>query len=97
MKDKVIQITGTGEHIIALTQTGRILVAHLGGEWTENNIPDTLLEIVDIPRFWFGKHKGESIADADPTYLDWCREHIDGFRWSIVDGNLIELEDDIPF
>jgi hypothetical protein len=87
-KDKILQITGVGDSIAILTQTGRILYKS-GSEWIDET-PYDMLVLDDIPRFEFGKHKGEPIADAKPRYLDWCRENIEGFTWTIVDGKLIE-------
>lgn len=91
MKDKIIQITGVGDKIVALTQSGRMFQKGKG-HWTPvKELPARLLELEDVPRFTFGKHRDEPIADADPSYLDWCRGNIDGFRWrKLEDGTLTQ-------
>jgi len=90
MKDKIIQIIDGGEMFRALTREGRILYMAPSGEWEELLVPSWILKIEDIPRFKFGKYRGEPISEADPEYLAWCREHIDGFRWVINEGKLEE-------
>lgn len=103
MKDKIIQMTAVQDHIVVLTQMGRILDKSPSGKWVEKTPPKSLMEFEDVPRFWFGKHKGEPIQEADPTYIRWCQKNIDDFGWT-VNGNdeivkstgLFE-EDDIPF
>ena len=90
MKDKIIQITGVDGHVAVLTDLGRVLISIPGG-WEDITPPKDVLNMDDgIPRFEFGKYKGEPIKDAKPKYLDWCRENIDDFNWKIVDGKLVE-------
>lgn len=95
-KDKIIQITGVSTKTVILTQSGRILERDNKGNWLDISPPKNMLNIEDIPRFWFGRHKGESIVDADPTYIEWCNNNIDGFNYRVEDGKLI-TEEEIPF
>ena len=90
MKDKIIQITGVELHTLCLTELGRLLdYSNATGEWCEIEVDLKLLNMEDgIPRFDFGKHKGEPIVDAPESYLAWCREKRDDFNWFVVDGKL---------
>ncbi len=93
MKDKIIQVAGVGSDLIALTQSGRLLDCNGdSGKWVELEVPKELLVLEDVPRFNFGKYKGEPIVDAPEDYIDWCRNNRDGFNWKKVEGKLVKQE-----